>query len=39
MVNEELGVERKTEWIRELMAENMNCQQSYLSDMQMLMMI
>lgn len=39
MVNEDITPQRKLEWIRELMAENMTCQQSYLNDMQTLMVI
>lgn len=38
-MNDEVEPASKMEWIKELMAENMIYQQSYLNDMQTLMMI
>lgn len=39
VVSEDIPPNEKVAWLRELMSENMNCQQSYLNDMQTLMLI
>lgn len=39
VVCDQITPQKKMEWIRELMTDNMNCQQNYLNDMKTLMVI